>query len=311
MPRLMKRLSGWFARNQTTPSAAPESSNINRSKRPASDPSSVRSNTAPRKSAAPQQPPKNQVDQAARLREVAKADPPKQPASQTTDSTNARTDCIVSPSKPSQPEVITRTYTVRSFFSPSRKREKRKIEARNYEQVLNLIERIGNHLDTQAQRSDRMVSLLERLPNALEALPDIRKNSEKLTSAIENHFDAQKQRDGQLREAIEELGAGADRQNQALTLIQNEIQAGQQREAELATVLTDFRTTLKNMGETNERSVEVLKNLAVRSHQQETRFASILQRQNKTLMIVASAVVISSIAGLVVAILAILRITAI
>ena len=309
----MKRLSGWFARNHATTAPSRKSPNINRNtKTEAAAPPAI-INKTPRKLSTPEEQ-KKSADQAARLREVAKTNPPNQPQPQSqpkiTDQVNARADCIVSPSKQSDPEVSTRTNTVRSFLSSSRKREKREVEARNYEQVVHLIEHIGNHLDTQAQRSDRMVSLLERLPKALDALPDIRKNSEQLTSAIENHFDAQEQRDTKLRDAIEELGAGADRQTEALTLIQNEIQAGQKREAELATVLTDFRSTLKNMSETSERSVEVLKNLTVRSREQENRFAGILERQNKTLMIVAGAVVISSIAGLVVAILAILKITA-
>src|SRR5690606_28088060 len=69
------------------------------------------------------------------------------------------------------------------------------ITQRGYEQMLGLIERIGRHLDQQSERSERMVNLLERLPAALESLPEIRQNSKTLVDAVTAHFRSQEVRD--------------------------------------------------------------------------------------------------------------------
>ncbi len=204
-------------------------------------------------------------------------------------------------------EVGTRPASVRDFL-PSRKRDRNEMKAKSYDQVITLIERIGEHLDTQAERSDRMVTLLERLPDAIDALPEIRRNGEQLTSAIETHFAGQNERDSQLRDTIAELSVGASKQAEALTLIHQEVQAGHQREAEMAGVMADFRQTLSSLDHTNEQSVGVLKNLVVRSRESESKFAGILFRQNRTLMIVAGAAVLSSLAGLTIAVIALIKI---
>ncbi len=279
MPRLMSRLGGLFSRTRSTAN----SSASKRGVRP--DSTILNDHNAPSSAT-------ESADQAARLREAISTDSP--------DGTT----------KIPQAEVVTRRDAGRDLL-PSRRRDRREMQANQYEQVVGLIERIGKHLDTQAQRSDRMVSLLERLPDALDSLPDIKHNSEQLTSVLEQHFESQREREQQLRGAIEELGVGSTKQAEALSLIRDEIHAGGERETQMTEVMGDFRNTLGTIGETNERSVSVLKELAIRSRDQEGRFAHLLERQNRTLMIVAGAAVVSSIAGLVVAIIALVKIAAV
>ena len=284
MPRLMSRLGGLFSRTRSTSN----SSATKRGVRP--DSTILNDHNAPSSAT-------ESVDQAARLRKAVSTDTPDGNVDADTHTTT----------KIPQAEVVTRRDAGRDLL-PSRRRDRREMQANQYEQVVGLIERIGKHLDTQAERSDRMVTLLERLPDALDSLPDIKQNSEQLTSVLEQHFKSQREREEQLRGTIEELGVGSTKQAEALSLIRDEIHAGGEREIQMTEVMGDFRTTLGTIGETNERSVEVLKELAIRSRDQEGRFAHLLERQNRTLMIVAGAAVVSSIAGLVVAIIALVKI---
>jgi len=210
-------------------------------------------------------------------------------------------------------DVVTRTGSALDLLSSRRRdrhqqhQQQSEVPARSHEQLVNLIQRIDDHLNSQAERADRMLTLLERLPEALDAMPQIRKNGEHVVAVLERHMDAQRERDEQLRETMNGLGEGSRRQAEALTLIRDEIRAGQEREQQITNVLGDFRETLTNLGKTNEQSIEVLRRLSEHSKERESKLARILEKHSRILIVIAGAAVASSLAGLAVSIVAMIN----
>lgn len=177
-----------------------------------------------------------------------------------------------------------------------------------YTQMAGLIERIGNHLDAQAERSDRMIALLERLPEALDSLSAIRGDSQTLIHVVREHLEGQVGRDEQLRSVLGDLSTNSGRQANVLELINQQLNQNQRTEAELVTTLADFRETLKDMSATNARSIAVLTELAQFGQRQQAEFTMILQKNNRMMMILSAVSVCVSAGGLIIALVALLRV---
>lgn len=179
---------------------------------------------------------------------------------------------------------------------------------RSYEQVLGLIDRIGSHLELQAERSERVIKLLERIPEALEALPAIRANSEALLQAMASHLKVQEQRDERLQVVLGDISANSSRQTDVLGMIEQRMDASQKSEAELASTLTDFRQTLMDMGETNSKSIQVLSELTKLNQRRQDDILGLMKRQNKMMFVLLVGSMLMSASGLVIAIVAIMKI---
>jgi len=246
-------------------------------------------------------------DQAARLRQAVNGSGHvRHDDDQPDDSTESGpSDSASSPAVASDDsEIVTRSSIARDFL-PTRKRDRQEAQARTYEQMAKLIERIDQHLDAQAERSGRMVALLEKLPDALTSIPEIRRHGEKIATSLEQHFQSQQDRDERLRTTLAELSAGTGQQAEALTLIQREIRAGRERESQMAEVLSDFRDTLTSVSATNEQSIVALRELASAARQRQSRLTAVLEKQSRVVMIIAGAAIVGSLAAIVASIVAI------
>jgi chromosome segregation ATPase len=152
---------------------------------------------------------------------------------------------------------------------------------RSYDQVMTLVRRIGDHLDAQAERQERLDVVVEKLPAAMDALPEITRQNQRMIDLLAGYLERADDREQTLQGALERLGGSARQQSEMLGLLHQQMQASGETSRIMADTLGDFRTTLGDLGESNRRAVDVLADMAAAADRRESKLEMILGRTQK------------------------------
>jgi hypothetical protein len=142
---------------------------------------------------------------------------------------------------------------------------------RGYEEVMQVVRRVSDHLDSQSERTARITEVLERLPDVIDALPELNRHNTRLLDLLGDHLERTKTRDGAINAALARLTDNCGQQTEVLGLIQQQLDGNRQSSLRMADALGDFRTALADMNATGNRSVATLAQLAQSSGEREAR----------------------------------------
>lgn len=133
---------------------------------------------------------------------------------------------------------------------------------KNYAEVMELIRKVNSHLDEQAGRSQRLMEIAERIPEALDTLPELRSQNERIIEA--------------LRDAAEEARSRDDRSAQTLDRLGDRLEESRESDRVLVGTMAEFRGTLREMADTNERTGATLSDMNQRNAAREQELHNIL-----------------------------------
>lgn len=207
--------------------------------------------------------------------------------------------------RPIEPETASRTPIV----SPRNRQELIKELQKNYTEVLGLVRKVDDHLDTQSHRSERLLELAERSARNMDALPDLveqnRRVADALGDLIELTRDARTRNDAAVdrlnKTAIEQLEAG-QRQTAALQSMQSAIHRSGEAEAEMARSIGGFNETLSDMSSSARDLGDTISQMRETDAEREAELAKLVSSGQKWLIaaVVLCALMAVVVVGLVV-----------
>jgi len=145
---------------------------------------------------------------------------------------------------------------------------------KNYKEVLELVRRVQTHLDEQEDRSARLMEIMERLPDALDRIPEHREQTERLITAVET--------------LGETTGANRDISQQSLReLVKANEQLAQtaRAENELVTTMSDFKDAAQGIADQNDRTASAVRHLADSSTKRDQRLEEAIADGRKWLIV--------------------------
>ncbi|MGP1308727.1 MAG: hypothetical protein ACTS27_00830 [Phycisphaerales bacterium] len=147
--------------------------------------------------------------------------------------------------------------------SPKSKGEMLAELQRNYAEVMELIRKVSNHLDEQADRSERLMEIAERIPEALDTLPELRTQNAEILTALRRAADDARKRDDQSAQVLDRLG--------------DRLEEARESDRVLVGTMAEFRGTLREMADTSERTGATLTDMNQRNMAREQELHNILQ----------------------------------
>jgi len=180
-------------------------------------------------------------------------------------------------------------------------------DGRSNEEVLGLVRKIGDHLDAQTRRTEQVLRLMDRVPQALDALPEINRQNTRLMEALHEHFSQAKRREHALNDTLSMITETSGRQTDVLGLIQQQLDTSSRTTAQFGETLDELRHALGGLAESNNRSAEILANLADERTEREMVLATALARTQRWMIMAVCCCGITSLAAIAVAAVALLR----
>ena len=175
---------------------------------------------------------------------------------------------------------------------------------RGYEEMVSLMSSVRNHLETQAERSERLLRVLDGLPEALKSLPEATRNQTRTLEAIQTNLNQQVQHNTKLAEALNGLSQSTKHHEHAMSAIGQQLDAGHQRSEQILGSFNSLTGTLDRMTDANEASTILLRRMAEQESQAAEQVRQLFVRNQKqmTTMSVVSwslALVALTVAGFV------------
>jgi chromosome segregation ATPase len=140
---------------------------------------------------------------------------------------------------------------------------------RTHDEVMMLVRKISDHLDDQASRHERLQEVLERLPGALEVLPEINRQNARLLDILTENLDQARRRENGLGETLARISESAGRQTEVLGLLREQLDVTNHSAGHISEVLGEFQSTLGALAQSNARTVDVLSGMAVEAQRRE------------------------------------------
>jgi len=175
---------------------------------------------------------------------------------------------------------------------------------RGYEEMVSLMASVRNHLETQSQRSERLLHVLDGLPEALKSLPEATRNQTRTLEAIQTNLNQQVQHNTKLADALNGLAKSTHHHEHAMSAIGQQLDAGHQRSEQILGSFNSLTGTLDRMSDANEASTILLRRMAEQESQAADQVRQLFVRNQKqmTTMSVVSwslALVALTVAGFV------------
>ena len=149
---------------------------------------------------------------------------------------------------------------------------------RGQEDIMSLVERIGGHLDGQTERTTRLLTLMERLPQALDALPEINRQNARLVESLHEHLVQSKRREETLNTLLDTITGTSSRQTDVLGLVQHHLDASSQATESLSGTLESLNTALAQISESSADSARILKTVTQTAERRESELFTTINR---------------------------------
>src|SRR5690606_13104305 len=133
---------------------------------------------------------------------------------------------------------------------------------KNYAEVMELIRKVSTHLDEQNARNARLMEIAERIPEALDALPELRTQNAEIIAALRTAADETRSRDERAAQTLERLG--------------DRLEESRESDRVLVGTMAEFRGTLREMADTSERTGYTLAEMNQRNAAREQELQNIL-----------------------------------
>lgn len=171
-----------------------------------------------------------------------------------------------------------------------------------YDQVVDLLGNVRTHMEQQSQRSERLLTMLEGMPEAIKTLPEVTRNQTRTLEAIQGNLETQTHHNGRLADALDGLSRTTEQHEQAMTAIGQQLDAGQQTSERMLDSFGALGGTLNQMSDSNEASADMLRRIAEQDSKAAEQVRELFLRNQKhmTTMSVVSwslAIVALTVAG--------------
>ena len=152
---------------------------------------------------------------------------------------------------------------------------------RGYEEMVALMTSVRNHLETQAERSERLLRVLDGLPEALKSLPEATRNQTRTLEAIQTNLGQQVQHNTKLAEALNGLSQSTKHHEHAMSAISQQLDAGHQRSEHILGSFNCLTSTLDRMTDASEASTILLRRMAEQESQAAEQVRQLFIRNQK------------------------------
>lgn len=175
---------------------------------------------------------------------------------------------------------------------PKSKREQREAAIlqlqQGYAEVVDTMHAMRGHMEQQSQRSDRLLGLMEGLPEVLHSIPQTNAKQTAVLEAIEGQMRTQVESTGQLSTALTDLAGATRHQQEALGELHQQMNLGRQQNESLRDSLGVLSETMETVTEASRSNVEAMTGITEEVRSNDKRFRDLFQRSQKHTTVMAA-----------------------
>lgn len=154
-----------------------------------------------------------------------------------------------------------------------------------FNEMVGLIRDVRSHMDQQAERSERMLGLLEKLPEAIESLPETNRNQSRMLEAMNSHLEQTGKQSQQLQKTLQGLANANEHQGQVMGLIQQQVENTHKTEQQMLSSFSSMNQTLQQLSESALASSQAMSQFSQQAYESDQRMDQLVRRTNRQTII--------------------------
>ena len=152
-----------------------------------------------------------------------------------------------------------------------------------FNEVVDLIRTVRVHLDQQADRSERLLRLMEHLPAALESIPESSRNQSRMAEAMASHAEQQNRVIARLNETMGNMASASEHQSQVMGVLQQQIESSRRTDEQFLGSFSAINQTLIQLSQSSQASVQTLRKVTDQSDRSTQRIEDLMKRNSRTM----------------------------
>ncbi len=151
-----------------------------------------------------------------------------------------------------------------------------------YSEVVETMKSVRSHLEEQSARSDRVLELMQHLPEVLQSIPEANRTQARMLEAIGENLGRSNETSARLSEAISGLTSAAGSQERTLTSIRDHLVEEDQTRAKLNDGVTGLNDTLGHVIASNAATRDAMGTVVEQSRVNDEQMRELYTRSQKT-----------------------------
>jgi len=153
-----------------------------------------------------------------------------------------------------------------------------------YREVRELLVHVRGHMENQADRSERLLTLMQHLPDAVQSLPEAARNQERLMRTIESHLERAAAREARLADAMSSFAQSVESRDKNMQLMYEQLSDQRRQGEELRSSFKALNQTLGELSDSSSHSSTLLRSLTHRSEQRDEQVADLYRANQKQMV---------------------------
>jgi len=167
---------------------------------------------------------------------------------------------------------------------PVKKAESLEKLQEGFDKLINQLQGINEHLNSQATRHEDLMGRIEQLPELLESFPVIVENQKQLTEQLFEQLKAAATKDQQFMDAVEKIPAETTKQTDALVGINHQLAAAADTDVQMTESFNTFNETLDKLNQSTIGQMDSIMQMSKTFATSDRYLKYIISRQNKRFM---------------------------
>ncbi len=156
---------------------------------------------------------------------------------------------------------------------------------KGYSEVLDLLQSVRGHMQDQSNRSERLLEIMEWLPEALKSMPEANRNQVRMLEVLQDHLQMQAKSGEQLGHSLKELTRLADNQDQGMIAFNQQLNAHQETSNNMLESFGAINGTLGKITGANETNTSVLRGLLAQTMSTDNSVRELFDRNRKQMLV--------------------------
>ena len=147
---------------------------------------------------------------------------------------------------------------------------------RGYEEVVELMQAVRGHMADQSERGERLLTLLEGLPEALRGLPESSRRQSQMLETVQVTLEQQGKSSRELTQAIAGLSQATSHHDAAMNAMQQQLASQQENDQLMLGSFKQLNGTLAQVGESSQAGAEMLRHMAEHTRQSDAQMRELV-----------------------------------
>jgi len=177
-------------------------------------------------------------------------------------------------------------------LKPRSKREQREAAIQQlqqgYAEVVDTMHAMRSHMEKQSMRSDRLLHLMEGLPEVLHSIPQTNAKQTSVLEAIQGQMQTQVESTGQLSTALTDLAGATRHQQEVLGELHQQMHLGRQQNESLRDSLGILSETMDSVTDASRSNVQAMHEITEQVRGNDSRFRDLFRRSQKHTTVMAA-----------------------